>query len=72
MKQSLNPRDYMRKRRERRLRRNLDNRPDAEAWAAQRGFSLRVNNDGHHWIFERGRFVAEWWPSSSKLVLNRN
>jgi hypothetical protein len=42
------------------------------AWAEARGCSLRVLNDGHHWLFEMPGFTAEWWPSSAKLVLNRN
>jgi hypothetical protein len=36
------------------------------------GFALRVNNEGHHWMWQKGGFVAEWWPSSAKLVFNRN
>lgn len=23
-------------------------------------------------MWQKGRFVAEWWPSSAKLVLNRD
>jgi hypothetical protein len=33
--------------------------------------ALRINNGGHHWIFERDKFFAEWWPSSAKLVFQR-
>ena len=42
------------------------------AWAEQHGCSLRVLNDGHHWLFQKASFVAEWWPSSAKLAVNRN
>ena len=68
----LDPRDYARQRRDRRLHRNLDRTTAAQAWATAHGLSLRVNNDGHHWMFQRPGFVAEWWPSSAKLVFNRN
>jgi len=68
----LTPLDYKRERRQRRMRRNVDVRGDVEAWAARHGFSLRVNNDGHHWMFHKHGFLAEWWPSSAKLVFNRD
>jgi len=41
------------------------------AWAEQRGCSLRILNDGHHWLFQRPGFMAEWWPSSARLAVNR-
>jgi hypothetical protein len=43
--------------------------PQVRAWAEQHGCSLRVLNNGHHWLIEKPGFVAEWWPSSAKLVL---
>jgi hypothetical protein len=61
----------MRRRRERRLSRNTNSANQAQAWAAQYGFTLRIHNEGHHWMWQKGAFVAEWWPSSAKLVLNR-
>jgi len=68
----LDPREYMRQRRERRLGRNLTSGNRAKTWADQHGFALRINNEGHHWMWQKGQFVAEWWPSSAKLVLNRD
>jgi hypothetical protein len=62
----------MRQRRERRLNRNTNVAHEARTWADQHGFTLRVNNGEHHWIWQKGSFVAEWWPSSAKLVLNRD
>jgi hypothetical protein len=41
------------------------------AWVEQRGCSLRVLNAGHHWLLQKLGFMAEWWPSSAKLVVNR-
>ena len=45
---------------------------EVRAWAERRGCSLRVLNDGHHWLFQQPGLIAEWWPSSAKLVLNRD
>jgi hypothetical protein len=33
---------------------------------------LRVLNDGHHWLFQKPGFMAEWWPSSARLAVNRD
>ena len=41
-----------------------------DAWCDEHGAILRVNNDGHHWIID-GIIHAEWWPSSAKLVIER-
>ena len=41
------------------------------AWAERYGCLLRVLNDGHHWLFQKPGFMAEWWPSSAKLAINR-
>jgi hypothetical protein len=31
-----------------------------------------IKNEGHHWIFQRDKLRAEWWPSSAKLVFDKN
>jgi len=62
----------MRRRRQRRLDRNKSAADQAKTWADRHGFAFRVNNDGHHWMWQKGKLVAEWWPSSAKLVVNRN
>lgn len=67
----LDPHEYMRQRRERRLNRNTSAAQQAKIWADQKGFTCRIHNDGHHWIWQKAGLVAEWWPSSAKLVLNR-
>lgn len=28
-------------------------------------------NEGHHWWLNEDKFLAEWWPSSAKLVINK-
>jgi len=67
----LTPKDFQRARRDRRLGRTVDLQTEVTAWATQRGFTLRVLNDGHHWLLQKPGLVAEWWPSSAKLVLKR-
>src|SRR2546430_4225434 len=40
-------------------------------WCGQRGLTLRITNEGHHWQIADGGFLAEWWPSSAKLVIGK-
>jgi hypothetical protein len=68
----LGPDDYKRRRRERRMDRTRESETTIHAWAQKQGLSLRVLNGGHHWMLEQPGFVAEWWPSSAKLALNRD
>lgn len=68
----LSPGDYKRQRRERRRGRTGNAEKEIRAWAQRHGFTLRVLNDGHHWLFQRSGFVAEWWPGSAKLAINRD
>jgi len=35
------------------------------------GVTLTVHNEGHHWKMVSESMVAEWWPSSAKLVFNK-
>lgn len=69
---ALAPEDYKQRRRERRMGRTLQSEAVVRAWAERHGFALRVLNGGHHWLLEKGDIVAEWWPSSAKLALNRD
>ena len=55
----------------RRLALNLEAKGKLEAWCRELGVQFKVGNDGHHWRFKRGELVAEWWPSSAKLVLQQ-
>ena len=64
--------EYKKQRRERRMERTSRLEEQARVWAEGHGCSLRVLNDGHHWLFQKPGFVAEWWPSSAKLVVNRD
>ncbi len=67
----LAPDEYMRRRRARRMDRTAQLEAQVQEWARRHGCTLRVLNDGHHWLFQKTGFIAEWWPSSAKLVLNR-
>jgi len=66
------PKEFQRAGRERRLGRMLAIEAEVTRWAAQRGLTFRMFNDGHHWMFQKPGLAAEWWPSSAKLVLNRD
>lgn len=68
----LSPEEYKRQRRERRMKRTSSLESAVRAWAERRGCSLRVLNDGHHWLFQKQDFMAEWWPSSARLAVNRD
>lgn len=42
-----------------------------ESWCRSKGVKLTRSNDDHHWTFRRGKWIAEWWPSSAKLVIRK-
>jgi hypothetical protein len=54
------------------MSRTSDRELAIRAWIDEHGFTLRVLNGGHHWLIQKPGFVAEWWPSSAKLALNRH
>jgi hypothetical protein len=60
-----------RTRHSRRLRTNLEQEADVRRWCEERGLTLRITNGGHHWQITNGVFLAEWWPSSAKLVIGK-
>ena len=46
--------------------------PAFEAWCSENEWKITVKNDGHHWILVyRDGTLAEWWPSSAKLVFEK-
>jgi hypothetical protein len=55
----------------RRLDTNLCYQPHVREWCGKNAYTLLITNDGHHWQFKKGDFLAEWWPSSAKLVINK-
>ena len=58
-------------RHDRRLRANLELEAAAARRAIELGLKLKIANDNHHWMFTKGGFSADWWPSSAKLVINK-
>ena len=68
----LSPEEYKKQRRERRMERTSRLEEQVRVWAERHGCSLRVLNDGHHWLLQKPGFMAEWWPSSAKLAVNRD
>jgi hypothetical protein len=68
----LAPEEYKKQRRERRMERISRLEEQVRVWAERHGCSLRVLNDGHHWRLQKAGFMAEWWPSSARLAVNRD
>ena len=57
----------------RRLYVNLRHSNEVDAWCFERSVTVTITNHGHHWRFACiGGRLAEWWPSSAKLVFNRH
>jgi hypothetical protein len=52
--------------------------PDAKTervkeWAAKHGFTLKITNRDQHWSFyKESKQVFEWWPSSGKMVIEKD
>ena len=63
--------EHFRTRHARRLFANLEQEASVRQWCQQKGLMLRITNEGHHWQITDGRFLAEWWPSSAKLVIGK-
>ena len=55
----------------RRPRANLEQKANLRQWCEQRGLTLPITNEGHHWQITEGSFLAEWSPSSPKLVIGK-
>ena len=55
----------------RRLAVNLSNQAKLRRWCEENDLTLQITNQGHHWQVMQNGFVAEWWPSSAKLVINK-
>jgi len=43
-----------------------------KAACEQSGLRLEIKNEGQHWAIRKdGKVVAQWWPSSAKLVFGQ-
>jgi len=58
-------------RHERRLLANLGAEESVREWCVQNKIKLTITNHGHHWQLILGKQRAEWWPSSAKLIFNK-
>ena len=76
----FDPREDYHQRHARRMEVNLENKGVLENWCSVIGWSFEVKNAGHHWLFRRladetkprkQRTLVEWWPSSAKLIVNK-
>ncbi len=79
----FDPTENYHARHERRKEVNLENKQVLENWCNVVGWSFEIKNEGHHWIFQKAfvsksstgfsaeTFLVEWWPSSAKLVVNK-
>lgn len=50
---------------------NIAHEDDVRAWCFDRAVTGTISNGGHHWRFMYGQKVAEWWPSTAKLVFQK-
>ena len=50
----------------------MDRLASVDAAICTRGYRIAIANEGQHWTISGDGSVWEWWPSSAKLVLNRN
>ena len=58
----------------RRLRYAVELIPKVVKWTIKVGINLTIRNNNNHWTWETmdGKNRADWWPSSAKLVVNRD
>lgn len=66
------PGESPQKRHGRRKQTNLKFRDELAGWCKDNGWTFQVKNNGHHWIFSKGKTLFECWPSSAKLVRNKD
>jgi len=64
--------EHFKERHARRLDANLEQAAKVRQWCHQRGLTLRITNGGHHWQIPNGNFLAEWCPSSARLVIGKS
>lgn len=55
----------------RRMNANLNHADELKNWCGEHGWRFDIKNEGHHWMITKGKTIVEWWPSSAKLVKNK-
>ncbi len=49
-----------------------ENEKSINEWCHKYGWTMRISNQGHHWIFITNTHkMIEWFPSSGKLVIGK-
>jgi hypothetical protein len=56
----------------RRYKFNLERSVDASGWCRENGIFLEIRNNGHRWTFRYKENTVDWYPSSAKLIINRD
>ena len=48
--------------------------PKVVKWTIKVGINLTIRNNNNHWTWETidGKHRADWWPSSAKLIIDRD
>lgn len=59
-------------RNDRRKRTNINHQKKVQDYCSDHGIRFRVTNRGHHWRTNKRGKTVEWWPSSAKVVVNKN
>lgn len=58
-------------RHERRLRVNAKSISWLRHWCCAHDIQFDVTNGQHHWSFRGDGWLVEWWPSSAKLIVDK-
>ena len=65
------PDESWHRRHARRKNTNLQYTDELKSWCQLYKWKFEIKNEGHHWIFRKDETLVEWWPSSAKLVKNK-
>ena len=60
---------------ERHFRRKIFNEKrfrKVQEFCEKAGLRFRISNQGHHWRVNTDKMTVEWWPSSAKVIVNKN
>lgn len=49
----------------------LSHKEEFEHQCLIHGFDFAIKNDGHHWIVKTSEATFDWFPSSGKLVIDK-
>lgn len=50
----------------------LERKAEVDTWCRKNKWTIRIANNGHHWIFKTVKLkMVEWFPSSGKLVIGK-